>query len=185
EETQKTSPLRRSRLAHLRPLKPPAGELESTQSSSGIPSVPSFTPTFMHPAGSKRKNFDAYDKHRARGKMQKAPAGQKAQTVMPGAPSIPDSSSKLSPWSLTPSCSSTLPLPKHDRGRNSSISSDSGGLVGSTDTEEDFVEFALSKGPQLYTKGSSIGCLDDSLSLASFQQLLAKQKQLGVPLTRR
>ncbi|KAF9085964.1 hypothetical protein BGX27_003293 [Mortierella sp. AM989] len=126
EETQKTSLtslLRRSRLPHLRPLKPPqASRLKST----GMPSVPPFVPMSVHPAGSKRKNFDAYDKHQARQKTQKTPAGQKAQTVVPEAPPISDSSSELSPWSLTPSCLSTQPPPNHDRGRNSSISSDSG-----------------------------------------------------------
>ncbi|KAF9154107.1 hypothetical protein BGX20_004757 [Mortierella sp. AD010] len=105
---------------------PQPGKLKSTQSCSGMPSGLPFVPKSVHSAGSKRKGIDAYSKHQAREKIQKTPVGRKAQTAVPEVPSILDSPSEQPPWSLTPSCSSNIPPPKHDRGRNSSISLDSG-----------------------------------------------------------
>ncbi|KAI1297456.1 hypothetical protein EDD11_007116 [Mortierella claussenii] len=80
-----------------------AGELGSTQSPSGKSAVSPFVPMSVHPAGAKRKDFDADDVYQAREKTQRTPASQKAQLVGPEEPPIPDPPSELSLGSLTPS----------------------------------------------------------------------------------
>ncbi|KAF9576566.1 hypothetical protein BGW38_008132, partial [Lunasporangiospora selenospora] len=80
--------------------------------------------------GTKPKSLNVDGEHQAREKMRKSRAGQMTRLTVPEEHSNSDSPSELSPWprsaSRTSSCSSTLPPPKHDMGRCSSLSSDSG-----------------------------------------------------------